>query len=62
MSLRPRARTEVRRNCYKVAVDADEERHAEGGQPGAGFAGLSVAWHLLEHSPIEVHISMGVLD
>ncbi|KAL7600569.1 hypothetical protein Lser_V15G23846 [Lactuca serriola] len=29
---------------------------------GAGFAGLSVAWHLLEHSPIELHISIDVLD
>ncbi|XP_024978891.1 uncharacterized protein LOC112516117 isoform X2 [Cynara cardunculus var. scolymus] len=29
---------------------------------GAGFAGLSVAWHLLEQSPIELHICIDVLD
>ncbi|KAJ9557989.1 hypothetical protein OSB04_012603 [Centaurea solstitialis] len=29
---------------------------------GAGFAGLSVAWHLLEQSPIGLHICVDVLD
>ncbi|KAI3714973.1 hypothetical protein L6452_21936 [Arctium lappa] len=29
---------------------------------GAGFAGLSVAWHLLEQSPIELHVCIDVLD
>nr|GEU37178.1 FAD-dependent oxidoreductase family protein [Tanacetum cinerariifolium] len=29
---------------------------------GAGFAGLSVAWHLLEHSHTELHVCVDVLD
>ncbi|KAL8189564.1 hypothetical protein R6Q57_029130 [Mikania cordata] len=29
---------------------------------GAGFAGLSVAWNLLEHSPMDLHVCVDVLD
>ncbi|KAK9078820.1 hypothetical protein SSX86_002878 [Deinandra increscens subsp. villosa] len=29
---------------------------------GAGFAGLSVAWHLLEHSHTDLHVCVDVLD
>ncbi|XAR66796.1 hypothetical protein NMG60_11013135 [Bertholletia excelsa] len=29
---------------------------------GAGFAGLSVAWHLLKHSPKELHVSIDIYD
>ncbi|KAK4769487.1 hypothetical protein SAY86_027637 [Trapa natans] len=29
---------------------------------GAGFAGLSVAWHLLKHSPIDLHLTVDIFD
>ncbi|XP_057968371.1 uncharacterized protein LOC131157921 isoform X2 [Malania oleifera] len=29
---------------------------------GAGFSGLSVAWHLLQHSPKELHLGIDIFD
>ncbi|XP_039164619.1 uncharacterized protein LOC120291399 [Eucalyptus grandis] len=29
---------------------------------GAGFAGLSVAWHLLRHSPEKLHLRIDIYD
>lgn len=45
-----------------VAFSSSSQRSLRYAVLGAGFAGLSVAWHLLEHSPIELRVCIDVLD
>ncbi|XP_030546650.1 putative thiamine biosynthesis oxidoreductase ThiO isoform X1 [Rhodamnia argentea] len=62
----PRRRS--RRRTSPLMASLSTRQHSLAERPlryavlGAGFAGLSVAWHLLRHSPEELHLRVDIYD
>ncbi|KAL5839921.1 hypothetical protein ACOSQ4_012529 [Xanthoceras sorbifolium] len=57
-----RALRRSRRTTSQVSVSSLSQRPLRYAVVGAGFAGLSVVWHLLKHCPKELHLRVDIYD